>query len=367
MTRSSLSPDTAEPFVRAAGWNGRIAGLDLARALALIGMFAAHIGDAGTRGPEADGWSWLWIADGRSSAVFAVLAGVTISLMTAKDPSGRAHAAVRVAVRGAVLVLAGYALDALGTPVDVILTNLGLMFLLVIPGMCWRVRTLAVVGVGVLVAGGIVFPFVEDLGEGIPIVEKFASHHYPALAWAGYLLVGMAVGRLPLRETRAAARLASWGAVIAAIAYGAGLASGGTTPWAETGFGTPDGPAWASVAPHSNTAFELVGNVGVALLVIGVCVLAVRPSRWTFPLLAFGSMSLTMYTAHIVVIAIVGDASVWRPSNVALVALTVTLVAAASVWRATAGAGPLERGLTRVSGEVADATVGTQRTSGSTG
>jgi len=318
-------------------------------------MFAAHIGDSGTRGSDTDGWHWLWIVDGRSSAMFAVLAGVTISLMTAKDPTGRTHAAVRVAARGAVLIIAGYVLDLFGTPVDVILTNLGLMFLLVIPAMWWRGRARAVVGIGILVIGGLVFPSFEDLGEGIPIFEKLASHHYPALIWAGYLLVGMAVGCMPLRAAGTAARLAVWGAVTAAIAYGAGAANGGTTPWGDTGFGQPGGPEWASIAPHSNSAFELMGNVGVALMVIGVCVLAVQPSRWTFPLLAFGSMSLTMYTAHVLVIAIVGDEIVWMPSNVALVALTVALMAAATLWRATMGAGPLERELTRVSGAAADA------------
>jgi len=323
-----------------------------------MGMFAAHIGDSGTRGLDTDGWHWLWIADGRSSALFAVLAGVTISLMLSRDPSGRTHAAVRVAVRGAVLLLAGYALDALGTPVDVILTNLGLMFLLVIPAMWWRPRTLSVVGLGVLVVGGIVFPLVEDLGVGIPILEKVASHHYPAAVWAGYLLVGMAVGRARLRETHTAVHLMWWGAVTAAIAYGAGAASGGATPWADRGLRTPPGPAWASIAPHSNSPFELMGNVGVALAVIGLCLLAARPSRWAFPLLAFGSMSLTMYTAHILVIAAVGDAIVWKPSNVALVAMTLALMAAATVWRVAVGAGPLERGLTRISVAAADAAVG---------
>ena len=122
-----------------------------------------------------------------------------------------------------------------------------------------------------------------------------------------------------------------------------------------------DGPEWASLAAHSNTAFELVGNAGVALFVIGACLLAIRPSRWAFPVLAFGSMSLTMYTAHILVIAIVGNAMVWEPSNAAFVSMTVALIAAAAIWRAAVGAGPLERGLTRISGTVADATVGTRR------
>jgi len=117
------------------------------------------------------------------------------------------------------------------------------------------------------------------------------------------------------------------------------------------------GEAWASVSPHSNTPFELIGNTGVALVVIGVCVAAVRPSRWMLPVLAFGSMSLTMYTAHILVIAAVGDPIVWQPSNVALVVLTIVLISMATAWRVWVGAGPLERLVATASTRVADATV----------
>ena len=51
----------------------RLVGLDVARALAVLGMFAAH---------TAPG-SWLYtIAEGRAAALFAVLAGVSIALMS---------------------------------------------------------------------------------------------------------------------------------------------------------------------------------------------------------------------------------------------------------------------------------------------
>ena len=50
----------------------RIAGLDVARALALFGMFAAHVGNAGTM--RDDGWRWLLATHGRASALFALLA-----------------------------------------------------------------------------------------------------------------------------------------------------------------------------------------------------------------------------------------------------------------------------------------------------
>lgn len=345
----------AGPYARAARWTGRIAGLDLARAIALIGMFAAHIGDAGTRGADRNGWSWLWVFDGRASAIFAVLAGVTIALMASKDSAGTAHTVVRVATRGALLMAAGYALGALDTPVDVILTNLGLMFVLVLPFL--RVRPpalLAAAGIAVTV-GSVASHVASDSLDGWWVAEKLVSHHYPALAWAGYVLVGMAIGKTDLRARGTALMLVWIGGLAAGLSYGTGVLCGGATPWSGVHSFSAAGVAWASVAPHSNTSFELIGNTGVALVVIGVCVAAVRPFRWALPLLAFGSMSLTMYTAHILVIAAVGDTIVQQPSNVAFVAMTLALIGAATAWRIAVGAGPLERLLTRASTATADA------------
>ena len=59
----------------------RLQGIDLARALAVCGMFAAHlialplpvIGDPAT---------WIGVAGGRSSILFATLAGVSLALIT---------------------------------------------------------------------------------------------------------------------------------------------------------------------------------------------------------------------------------------------------------------------------------------------
>ncbi len=358
MSLPSALPLATGPFTRTARWTGRIAGLDLARAIALIGMFAAHIGDAGTRGADRNGWQWLWIFDGRASAIFAVLAGVTIALMSSKDAVGPAHAAVRVATRGALLMAAGYAVGALGTPVDVILTNLGLMFVLVIPVMRLRPPALLAAAGVAFTVGSLAAREASESLDGWWVAEKLVSEHYPALAWSGYVLVGMAIGKTDLRARGTALTLVWIGALAAGLSYGTGVLCGGATPWSGLHSFSAAGVAWASVAPHSNTSFELIGNTGVALAVIGVCVAAVRPFRWALPLLAFGSMSLTMYTAHIVVIAAVGDPIVWQPSNVALVVLTFVLIGAATAWRVWVGAGPLEQALTKASTRVADASTG---------
>ncbi|WP_291383373.1 heparan-alpha-glucosaminide N-acetyltransferase domain-containing protein [Demequina sp.] len=346
-------------MTRVSAWPGRIVGLDLARAAAIIGMLAAHVGDSGLRGDDAAGWGWLWVADGRPSAVFAVLAGTTISIMSASDRVGSEHTAVRVATRAVILVAVGLVLNALGTPVAVILGNLGVMFLLVIPAIRWTPRALAVAGSGVLVGGAVAFRFVEGAWDGIPVAEAVTHYYYPAMAWTGYVLVGMAVGKLRLREPAVASALVWTGALGTAVTYGVAILVGAAAPWQ-----TATGPWWASLTAHSTSPFEMVGNTFVALLVIGVCLWIARPTPVFLPALAFGSMSLSVYSAQIVVIAIAGDQIVWHPSNVAFAVLTLALMAAATVWRVFLGAGPLERALTLASTKAADA-VAAPRGSGS--
>ncbi len=340
---------------RASAWPGRIVGLDLARAAAIIGMLAAHIGDSGRRGDDVAGWGWLWIADGRPSAAFAVLAGVAISLMSAADRAGQGHTAVRVATRGLLLIAAGFVLDALGTPIAIILGNLGVMFLVVIPAIRWSTRALAGAGLAVLVGGAVAFHFVEGAWDGIPVADTATLEYYPVIAWAGYVLVGMAVGKLRLREPVVVAGLMWTGAAGAAVTYSAAIIVGAAAPWREA-----MGPWWASLEAHSTSPFEMVGNTLVALLVIGVCLWIARPTPLFFPALAFGSMSLSTYTAHIVVIAIVGDQIVRQPSNVSFAVLTLSLMAAATVWRVFLAAGPLERVITLASTKTADAVVGSR-------
>lgn len=357
MTASAAAESATAPsrVAHASAWPGRIVGLDLARAAAIIGMLAAHVGDSGLRGDDAAGWGWLWVADGRPSAVFAVLAGVTISLMSAADRVGTGHTATRVATRGVILMGVGLVLESLGTPIAVILGNLGVMFLVVIPAIRWSPRVLAVVGSAVLVGGAVAFHFVEGAWDGIPVAELVTGTYYPVIAWAGYVLVGMAVGKLRLREHAVASALVWSGAVGGAVTYGAAVLWGAAPPWEPA-----TGLWWASLTAQSTSPFEMVGNTFTALLVVGACLWVARPTPVFLPALAFGSMSLSMYSAQIVAIAIAGDQIVWQPSNVSFAVLTLSLMAAATVWRVTLGAGPLERAITVASTRAADAVVGSR-------
>jgi hypothetical protein len=55
--------------------------------------------------------------------------------------------------------------------------------------------------------------------------------------------------------------------------------------------------------PHSGTPFEVVGSSGVALLVLALCLLAPRVvRRLLYPVAAAGTMALTLYAAHALVL-----------------------------------------------------------------
>lgn len=340
----------------------RIEGLDIARAFAILGMFAAHIADTT---PET-GWAWLSVTHGRPSALFAVLAGVSITLMLTRragvpgnlaPASDASHTRWRVAIRAIILIPLGYLLDALGTPVDVILANLGVLFLMSLVAFRWRVQWLWA-GAAVCIALGQyvviqVSPLVAEWGiYNVPIAEKLWSEHYPAITWLGYILAGMAIGRLALRMRHTQVMLAALGLIVLAVLKMIDLASDGPH---ET-FGS----AWLSAEAHTYTPVEMTGNLASACLAIGLCLWLGQVARTLmWPLVAAGSMALTLYVAHIIVIASVGEEIVWEPSNTTYMALCLSAVAFASLWRWLLGQGPLERLMSVASTAAADSAVAT--------
>lgn len=340
----------------------RIDGLDVARALAIFGMFGAHIGDDS---PET-GWTWLSVTHGRPSALFAVLAGVSITLMLTRRAGVKGdlapaaavrHTRWRVAVRGAMLIPLGYVLSWLGTPVVVILGNLGVMFLLSLVAFRWRARWLWVGAAACLVAGQLAVRAVATgTGSwgvnGIPVLENLWSEHYPAISWMGYLLAGMAIGRLALTARRTQLLLGVVGAVGLVLVKALEVFAGGADATQDS--------VWLSTVAHTYSPAEMAGNLAAACLVIGLCLWlaqVARPVMW--PLMAAGTMALTLYVAHIVVIAAVGEQIVWEATNVAWLTLCLSAIAFACLWKGLVGQGPLEKVMSVASMAVADAAAGT--------
>ncbi|MEV6130632.1 DUF418 domain-containing protein [Streptomyces violaceusniger] len=363
---------------------GRLVGADLARGLAVFGMYAAHVGPDPSEG-GATGFL-MELAHGRASALFAFLAGFSIMLITGRRTprTGREgrQAVAKVVIRALVLLALGTALTMSGTPVEVILAFYGLYFLLVLPLYCLSARPLAITAV----ASALVLPQVlyviqralpEDGASGIwawpadgdGIVSLLFTGSYPALSWVPFVIAGMAVARLDLASTLVRTRLAITGAGLAVLGYGgsflalhlvpgalkalnaANWGEGGSAAsawWSDT-WGYPDGSTTADLlvaSPHSETTLSILANTGVALIVLAGCLAAVdtfpRFHRIARPVIAVGSMSLSAYVLHIVGIHFLGIEDLPGPPLHVLLGFIVAVTAFATLWSRYFRRGPLE-------------------------
>lgn len=132
----------------------RLVGLDLARGLAVFGMYAVHVGPDPSQGGVIG--FLMELASGRSSALFAFLAGFAVVLITGRTPkTGRAgrQAVAKVVIRAVILLALGSALSATGSSVVPILAYYGLFFLLVLPLSRLGAKPLAMIAAGWALAG----------------------------------------------------------------------------------------------------------------------------------------------------------------------------------------------------------------------
>ncbi|MFT4135493.1 heparan-alpha-glucosaminide N-acetyltransferase domain-containing protein [Microbacterium sp.] len=326
--------------------------MDLARGLAVIGMLAAHLLDL-----EPFDWSrpstWADVAGGRSSILFAVLAGVSIALVSGGarpvPPAARRLVRQRLAVRAVLLWLLGIGLVITGVPVFVILPAYGILFLLTLPLLGMSARALGALAVGLALVMPWVQPVLDGLAlwRGVPgvVVETAIGWHYPFPVWSAFIVAGLAIGRLDLRAARVQAALLVGGAGAAVVGYGAAAVV--RVP-AGDGFSAA---VW-SVQAHSGGLPEVVGSGGFAVATLGVCLLLCRtPLTWVLlPLRAVGSMPLTAYTGQLVVWAVaagvmlgdVGDLAGFRAAG-AFWPMTIGTVVGCTAWALLLGRGPLER------------------------
>ena len=330
----------------------RIAGVDLARGLAVIGMIAAHLLWIDVF-DFADAATWVAVVEGRSSILFATLAGVSIGLVTGgRTPLAAAEmrlARQHLAVRAGLLWLIGIVLIATGVPVYVILPAYGILFLLALPLVTLRTRTMFVLA-GAL---ALVMPFVQALLDGLPfwstaagqIVSIATGWHYPFPVWIAFLVAGLGVARAGITRTRVQLWLVGAGASLALVGYGLDGVSGADAASCVVSYGAA---VWTA-DPHSTGLLEVIGSGGFALAVLGLCLLACRTLlTWVLlPLRAVGAMPLTAYTVQLVVWAIVAAAILGDTGDLAgfrdlepFWPMTITLVLACTAWALLIGRGP---------------------------
>jgi len=355
----------------------RIEGLDVARALALFGMVVVNFRLA-TGGDDGSDWllTLASLLEGRASALFVVLAGVGISLMTAGARESEEVEVVRqhrrrVVRRGLLLFVVGSAYTAIW-PAD-ILHYYGLYFVFAALVLVWSDRALLWLAALVILAFPVLL-LVFDYESGwdwasltyqdgwLPagmIRRLFFNGFHPALPWLAFLLWGMWLGRRDLTDPRIRRRilvgaLSVW-ALVEGSFWGLGV-------WVREQFSaTPD----SDLAVLTSTAMMpplpqyVLGAAALAtaVLLLSTALALQKPKAfWVQALSATGRLSLTLYVAHVVVgmgiieaLGRLGGQSIEFSWLAALLFCTAAVVVSV-IWLRWFRSGPLEWCFRKIAG-----------------
>ncbi len=269
-----------------------------------------------------------------------------------------------LALRAATIAGIGLLLGQMEIPAFIILSYYGAMFALAIPLLGLGARALAACAAGFATVGALsswaLADALPNLGEYDPSLYFLVSDPggtlsallftgaYPAIPWMAYVCAGLALGKLDLRSLDIQLRIFLTGL---SLALGTALLSalllgplGGKDALLSSMRGrgneaalqealtwgpiesTPVGSGWWQVAlsPYSNTVFELLNTLGVALAVFAAMLFISGRIAWAVaPLAQVGSMTLTLYTGHLLFLAtgdlggiagILAVGAVWLPA-----------------------------------------------------
>lgn len=348
---------------------GRIPGIDLARGLAILGMYVAHltvVTPLEWSRPE----TWLGMVEGRSAILFATLAGVSLGLMGAGlRTRGAAHDGVRaqrssIMIRAVLIWALGLLLLSFDVPVFVVLPAYGVLLLIGAFMVSWSTRALVITAAFTAAIAPYVVTLVDSGGPPASgSVGEFFSDmlgwNYPFVLWLAFVAAGIIGGRLIRRGIGSTVLLLGSGVALAVLGY-AVLGPVGNQVVGRYGADLPIGSSlWLMSVfrddPHSHGVGEAFGSGGFALAVLALCVLAGTTAlRWLlWPVRVIGSMPLTAYTAHLLVWGIwimvtpgVGSDIHRLHGFLALDPfwpITLGVTAGCIVWALIWGKGPLEQ------------------------
>lgn len=338
--------DTSKPARRVA--------IDVARALAIVGMICVNVGPQ--RADDLLGKIYM-LPFGRASLLFMILAGVGLGLLT-HSAKNRTRREIRITIlwRAALLFFGGLALQLINHGVSVILTVYGLLFLCAIPFTRLRAKTLAMTTTTLTFVAPLVWVTILELRgidfKGTPIRLDDPLHvldgvlftgPYPALIWIVPLLAGLTLSRLNLSDPRLHRAL-----VIGGLACTAGglIVARLLVDW--TGIDPVDGGFGRLLGSfdHSESPLWLVSGIGSGFALIGFLLMIENwLSKHAVPFIALGRLSLTMYVVHLLLIAVFVRP---EPHNTVegiaySTLISVFCVVSAHTWVMTRGQGPLER------------------------
>lgn len=355
---------------------GRLAGLDVARGLALFGMVVVNFKLA--MGAEHAGSSWLQslvaVLDGRAVATFVVLAGVGASLGSARvwassDYGERRPARVKLVKRAAFLFVAGWLFYPIW-PADIL--HFYGVYLAVGAAVLFSSSRVLLTLAGGVVAVSVVFLLVGDPLANWDLAtyeyrnlltptgflrNLFLDGFHPVFPWLSFYLVGMVLGRTPLHDAAWRRKLFVTSVVVVGMAEALSW-------WALGPKGLEPDVAESSwrwflaVTPLPPFPLYLVAGVGTAVMVMCASMwLADRLPQTVVAMVgATGQMVLTMYVAHVVIgLGVLEEMGRLENQSLAWAVWSATVfnvcaLVAAWLWRKRFRRGPLEALMRKISG-----------------
>jgi uncharacterized membrane protein YeiB len=334
----------------------RILGIDMARAVAVVGMVMVHIGPEDVPGADLAAAAYR-TSHGRASVLFVVLAGIGVSLLAGAQGPRRGRAVAGPLLwRSLVLLPAGLWLQVRVPVVAVILQYYAVYFVIALAALRLADRWLLAAAAGSAVLGPMIVIRLQQVAPhlyqfGVPRWDDagriardiMVTGYYPVVVWAAPLLLGMWLGRRDLRSADTARRLLAGGALVAATGF---VVSDLLVALVGPATSSIDWRRLAAIVPHNEMPLWALTSTAIAVAVLGACLLLARAlPTVTWPLVALGQLALTAYVLHLLVLDLepgwllrdtVGAA--W----VSVARFTLVAVLLATAWRALAFRGPFE-------------------------
>lgn len=309
MGRSRFSPHTY-----------RIAGYDLARAIALVGMIFVNV----KYQMEAEDYGTplqIWLSnliDGRPAVTFVILAGAGLSLLNLcrgrSDRPAPAKTYSTILKRAAFLFLVGLAFSRIWHA-D-ILHFYGVYFALAVFLVNSSGRTLVTVSIAAWIIT-IIFAYqfnffaisaTDDVwapefwtGKGF-LENLFFSGCYPVFPWVLYFIMGMWLGRQNISDRKLQKKILLFAVLLVVISETCAWMVENVIITEATLDSFPLIFFLIGTDPFSASVLAVFSASGTALLTIVLSIMVAQRtggSKWIKPFLAASQMSLTLYIAQI--------------------------------------------------------------------
>ena len=278
----------------------RNVGIDVARAVALVGMMVAHL-------TYLDGVA-VQVFYGFPAALFAFISGVSMGYMRARP--------VQIIVRGLCLIALHFALAPFTGEVFVVLGTIGLCMAL----LAWAPRWSS----PVLLWLACVLAFASAVAASTATVLIPAFWPYSPLMWGALMIAGMLFRRHMLSR-----KLLWLGLVVGLGLFAVDLALRWYTML----------PEFFDVGGHTGGLGDIIGSIGASVGICSLCCLLQRGIGWLAPL---GRMPLTIYCIHVL------TADRLAPEWFGFWVSLGGAIAISYAWLAVFDRGPLETLLRRI-------------------